>query len=196
MNNAIIQFRENIRHVRNLRGIYIAVRGLTTGVLDLSDILRAQIVMAVSAMDTYIHAVARIGMVEIYAGARPSTDGYQRFTVSLDCAVQLASGNAGALDAEIRRLHSFQTFQDPKKIADAVRLVSAIELWNAVATVLAEPAADVKESISLIVQRRNKIAHEADTDPVYGGRWPISEAIVDNAIDRIDRVCEIVQTLL
>ena len=196
MNRAIVQFRENIRHVRNLRGIYTALRGLTTGALDLSDILRAQIVMAVSAMDTYVHAVARIGMVEIYVGARPATDAYRHFAVSLDCASQLAGGATGALETEIRRLHGFQTFQDPKKIADAVRLVSAIQLWNSVSAALGEPPDDVKQSILLIVQRRNKIAHEADVDPVFGGRWPINEPMVDNAIDRIERVCEVIQTLL
>ena len=51
--------------------------------------------------------------------------------------------------------------------------------------------ADVKEQLRLIIDRRNKIAHEADTDPRYPGAcWPISEPDVDNALGFIERVCE------
>jgi hypothetical protein len=196
MIRAINQFRENIRYVRNLRGVYTAVRSMTTTALDLSDILRSQIVMGVSAMDCYVHAVARIGMSEIFSGGRVATNAYQKFSVSLRCATDLPVSGASALESEIRRLHGFLSFQDPGKISEAIRLVSPVELWKGVATALGETPDDVRESINLIVQRRNKIAHESDINHVDGSRWPISEAIVDGAINRIERVCEVIHTLV
>lgn len=66
MQAAISQFRANLERVRNLGAIYKTFRIQTTEVLDLSDILRAQLVMAVSAFDQYIHEIVRLGMLEAY----------------------------------------------------------------------------------------------------------------------------------
>lgn len=55
-------------------------------------------------------------------------------------------------------------FQDPAKVADAIRLVSRKKLWEEVGTLLGKNDADVKSRLKLIVDRRNKIAHEADMD--------------------------------
>ena len=50
---------------------------------------------------------------------------------------------------------------------------------------------DVRRQLNLIVDRRNKIAHEADSDPTFpGSRWPIDEALVDEAVDFIEQVVE------
>jgi hypothetical protein len=61
------------------------------------------------------------------------------------------------------------TFQHPDNIADAVRLCSDAELWNDVATNLgATPqertakAKAIRRSLSLMVERRNRIAHEGE----------------------------------
>ena len=47
MQTAIDQFRTNINRVRNLGSIFEALDSQTTSVLDLSDILRAELVLAV-----------------------------------------------------------------------------------------------------------------------------------------------------
>jgi hypothetical protein len=52
---------------------------------------------------------------------------------------------------------------------------------------------DVKTRLKLIVDRRNKIAHEADIDPGHPGtgtRWPITRADVDSSLDFIEELCE------
>ena len=61
MRAAINQFRTNIERVRNLGTIYKALNAQTTDILDLSDLLRAELVMAVSAFDHYIHEIVRLG---------------------------------------------------------------------------------------------------------------------------------------
>ena len=53
------------------------------------------------------------------------------------------------------------------------------------------PVEDVKSRLSLIVERRNKIVHEADLDPSYPGvRWPVAKADADGVIDFIEDLCE------
>jgi len=87
------------------------------------------------------------------------------------------AGGTAWLEAEIRDRHSFLSFQQPDKIADAVRLFSGINLWQAVGAALGQDESAIKSRLRLTVDRRNKIAHEADLDPSYpGARWPISEA--------------------
>jgi hypothetical protein len=45
----------------------------------------------------------------------------------------------------------------------------------------------------MIVDRRNKIAHEADMDPANPGfRWPINQQMASDALDEIERVAEAV----
>jgi hypothetical protein len=44
-------------------------------------------------------------------------------------------------------------------------------------------SSDVKQRLKLIVDRRNKIAHEADMDPTYPkARWPISAPDVEDVV--------------
>ena len=49
----IEQFRENIERVQALGGLHQAFGTVTTAAIDLTDLLRAQIVMLVSALDHY-----------------------------------------------------------------------------------------------------------------------------------------------
>ena len=66
MLNSIEQFREDIGRVRAIGGLYGALGQISVPVLDETDLLRAQFVMAVSALDRYIHEITRVGMLESY----------------------------------------------------------------------------------------------------------------------------------
>ncbi|WP_263975519.1 HEPN domain-containing protein [Leptolyngbya sp. 7M] len=106
--------------------------------------------------------------------------------------------NTSWLEDEIRERLGYQSFQQPDKIADAIRLISDKKLWDAVATRLGKSAKDVKQQLSAIVDRRNKIAHEADIDPTFGigSRWYIDEALVSDAVDFIEQVVESIHDTL
>ena len=56
----------------------------------------------------------------------------------------------------------------------------------------------IKEQLSSIVERRNKIAHEADINPTYntGERWPIDENMVNDAVDFIEQVVNSIHQVL
>ncbi len=185
------QFLSNIERARLLGGVYANLASSTTSILDVSDLLRAQFVLTLSAFDTLVHEVTRLGMLEVAVGVRAPTDAYHRFQISLE-SVQLAVSGlppSNWFDNEIRRRHGYLTFQMPDKVADAIRLVSPIDLWPTVAASLGKGAQDVKSQLRLIVERRNKIAHEADIDPSYpGSRWPIDKPSVDEVIAFIESV--------
>lgn len=189
MKAVLAHFKDNIQRVRHLGTIYISLRAMTTPALDLSDVLRAELVLAVSALDHLVHEIARVGMLETYAGVRPQTDAYNRFRVPLLAAGRAiqAPGISDWLDEAIREAHGWLSFQQPDKIADVVRLISAVSLWETVSMKIGKPAGDIKLQLCAIVDRRNKIAHEADMDPsAPGARWPINEVLVNDAVNFVE----------
>ena len=197
-------FQVNVSRSRDLANISGALSAQTTGVLDTTDILRASLMMAVSSLDYFVHAIVRIGMLEAYRGERVRTPAFLRFEVTLEGILQASSsvGSEEWLDQQIRERHGYQSFQTPENIADAVRLVSNVSLWNEVAQEQGIEAQDVKDRLKLIVQRRNKIAHEADIMPDPAGqiaysdsRSPIDQSMVDSAIDFIEQVAKAIYAL-
>jgi len=249
MQSALDQFRISIARVRDLISIHNSVKAQSTPALDLSDILRAALVLAVSALDYYVHEVVILGMLEIHRGQRSepnppgnsSQSAFSRFQVSLGGArqerliamdiaswleneIQQSQGssflqqshtvsallpvisnsvlnrlnNTSWLEDEVRERISYQSFQQPEKIADAIRLISDKKLWEEVAQKLGRSAKEVKQQLSAIVDRRNKIAHEADIDPTYniGSRWDIDEVLVSDAVNFVEQVVESIHQVL
>ncbi|NQS98901.1 MAG: hypothetical protein HQ591_10645 [candidate division Zixibacteria bacterium] len=199
MKTAFNQFQQNIIRIKNLDVIYKNLETLTTSVIDLSDILRAELVIAVSAFDYFIHEIVRKGMIEIYKSNLSATPAYLKFNVTLE-GIQIAVKNVNNvdwLDNQIRTYHSWRSFQNADNVADAIRLISIKTLWEEVGNYLSLNSSDVKKHLNLIVDRRNKIAHEADIDPTYpGSRWPITEGMVDEAIRFIESVAEAIYQIV
>ncbi len=119
-----------MRRVRDLHALHQSLSQMLTGAVDLTDLLRAELVLAVSAFDFFVHEVTRLGMLECHGNVRPRTDAFKRFSVPMESALRLTDQ---VLDTEIRTKHGYLSFQNPDKVADAVRLFSDVELWNAVA---------------------------------------------------------------
>ena len=198
-------FQQNIERSRDLTAIFRVLSAQTTTALDLTDVLRSGLVMSVSALDHFIHEIVRLGMLEVYRGERTATPAFLRFQVTLEGVLEAVSApNSGEwLESQIRERHGHQSFQTPNHVAEAVRLISDVMLWNEVAASLGMNRQDVTETLNLIVQRRNSIAHEADIMPDYAGqiaysslRSPIDETLVDNAANFIERVAEAIYDLV
>ena len=200
MLESLEQFRENIERVRALGGLYEVLSQQTTPALDLTDLLRSQVVMVVSALDYYIHGITRISMLEVYDGKRPQTPAFLRFQVKMEAtleAIIAGQGDNRWLDDAIRSKHGYMAFQHPDRIADAVRLFSSCELWVSVASKLNLKVEDVKKQLRLIIDRRNQIAHEADLDSrkLDGNRWSISPADTERIIDFVQGIGETIMLL-
>ena len=191
MLSAKLQFKENLKRCRELGGLAVAMQSLTTAAIDVSDLWRAQIVLVVSALDHFIHDLVRLGMIESAKGRRPQTDSYLRFDITLAATQSALSGSPHEvwIGETVRAKHSWQSFQDPDKLADAIRLMSSVKLWEDVGAELGLPPKDVKTRLKLIVDRRNKIAHEADLDPTNPGfRWSIHGPMVSDTVDFIEQL--------
>lgn len=162
-------------------------------------------------MDLYVHELVAQRMIDIFEGTRTPTPQYLNFQISTDTLRRITAAHAAnkaadatsAFDLDVRTQLSRETFQFPDDIADGVRLVSSVELWNEIALHLGATAATkttvaktIKTNLSLIVRRRNKIAHEGDLQPTLPRQpYPISQTdltLVTTEIERIVRAIEVV----
>jgi len=191
MKTAYDQFNDNILRVKQLGYLYRVLRTQTTAALDLNDILRSELVLSVSAFDYFIHEIVRMGMLNCYVGKRQKTKAFLSFQCKIDSILEYSKNpqTLDWLDNEIRTHHGWKSFEHPDNIAAAISLISDVKLWEQIGFSLGDSPTNLREKLRLIVDRRNKIAHEADIDPTSPpNRWPIDEKMVDESIDYIEKL--------
>jgi hypothetical protein len=191
-----------------LSALHAYLANNVTSAVEPDEILRAEWVARVSALDLYIHELVAQRMLEIFNGYRVASDGYLRFRLSLDTVTRIRAAatlsDAGAaFDLEVRSQLSLNTYQYPDKIADGIRLCSSCELWNSVAAHLgATPASQkgeakrLKQQLSLVVGRRNQIAHEGDLQPTQlATPWPIAQSDLLFVATLLEKVVHAIDTV-
>lgn len=189
MNNSKKHFDENIDRVNNLGVIYTSITILNNG-MDISDILRTQYVMLVSALDYFIHEIVRIGILEIYNGKRKITKEFKTFIFDIDKDVLLNKSIMKNLDNEwlnyqIIVKNGYKSFQQADKIEEALSLlIDKDVIWKNIANSMdmIYQEKDIKKQLNLIIERRNQIAHEADIEPIYKTKRNINQNDVDDSI--------------
>jgi hypothetical protein len=217
------QFKDNIQRIRNLNSIYAHLNSNITNIIDISDVLRAELAFAVSAFDHYIHGIVRVSMLEIFDGKRLETPSFKKFSVPLERVKDAISNfledpskamqeknplesvnyvisnpiSSNWLEYEIIDQHSRKSFQKSDNIHEAMKLISDIKIWEEIATRQGKNAGDLKTQLDTIVDRRNQIVHEADMDPSSpGDRWLIDEIMVNDAIDFIEKLADTIYDIL
>jgi hypothetical protein len=196
MQRAIQQLRLNIQSVKELDSIYsLIVENYPLLVEQSSEILRAEIVLSVSALDCFIHDLVKYGMVETYQGNRLSSKQFETYQIPFKF-LKLIDGNQqvdeklGYLETIISEINSKDSYQSPKNIEYALGLINVNKIWSALANEMNSKADDIKNELSLIVDRRNKIAHEADYNNLSGDKYPIDRNNVNDVILFIENLCE------
>lgn len=188
MEKAKALFDKNIHRVQALVDIARRIESENREISE--DILRAAIVLLVSALDTFIHDVVRIGMVQILRGERNQTQEYQKFAVTMNLIS--FDGSYRWFEEEIRRRHSKLSFQTPKDIVDILKLIIKEDIWASMAAYLQENSEQLKKKLNAIVSKRNKIAHESDIDPTSNGE---SYNPVDSPAE-LEKHIEFIKTLV
>ncbi|WP_293155965.1 HEPN domain-containing protein [Okeania sp. SIO2C9] len=71
-------------------------------------------------------------------------------------------------------------------------------MWQEVGNIMGRTDKDIKQELKIIIDRRNKIAHEADIDPTLslGNRWGIDEIMVGDAVDFIEEVVDSIHSII
>jgi hypothetical protein len=201
----IAYFNDIWERCSEIEVLHAYIAGKLTAVMSADELLRAEWVARVSALDLYVHELVTQNMVSIFEGVRSSCPGFSKFHCSSDALLRIRHAStpaeaSAAFDLEVRSKLSRVTYQFPEDIADGVRLISACELWNDIALAKGATAAtknslakSLKRDLSLVVERRNKIVHEGDLQPsIPRTPWPISRVDVSYAAKFIE---ELVRTI-
>ena len=197
--NPYDQFKIEMQRIGDLQGMYISLQGTVTSAIDFSDLLRSIIVLSVSALDFYVHAVVRKNMVAILAGVKQETPHFRNFNVKISSVRRALSSPANFdwLNDEVSSQHSWKSFQQPDKIREALQLITEKRVWEEVSSALGLQSGDVKRELELLVERRNKIAHEADVDPsLPTQKLPIDTTITANAMKFISDIVREIDAIL
>jgi hypothetical protein len=197
-----ISYFEDIRQrCAEIEALHGYLAGRLTSAISADELLRAEWVGHVSALDLYMHELVAQNMIKIFEGTRGKCLGFSKFQCSSETLLRIRNActnmeaNA-AFDLEVRNKLSRVTYQYPDDIADGIRLISDCELWNEVALFQGATASTkitdakmLKKSLTLIVARRNKIVHEGDLQPTVPRLpWAISRADVSFAGNFIDSI--------
>jgi len=196
-NRAIDTFRLNIDSVKQLDIIHQFLEKNNVKTLDLSEILRAQIVLAVSALDTLVSDILQMGLVEAFAQNKPlSTNDFSKYKIEIQTLNQIIAApsmndKSMILGEHIRKINSKSPYQDPKQIVSAMRLIGVTDIWRKLgAKMLITNPDDVKNELANIVWQRHKIAHEADIDYVTQQKRVRDRLTTKKAVEFIENVSE------
>lgn len=203
MHRSKSRFNVAVLRVRNLDSLYIHLTDtLHYPAIDVSDILRSELVYVISAFDKLMHDIIKQGMIDTFLGYRVATPAYKNFTITL---AQLdAINNATAIptpvdifEGIIIQSHSHLSFQDPEKLNPALSLIWLESYkWQKIAICMGMTENDVKVELKNIVIRRNQIVHEGDLDLLTGILQPIRHADVINSVNFIDELGNCIFSLI
>jgi len=163
----------------------------------LKDLLRASLVMAVSAMDAYFHAKIIQHVVEHSRKKEPSNKLLnERILVKYFIEGRKKTRTNVALRAAVEQNLSYQSLQQPDPIREALGLIGISDFWTRVAQRLGKEQRDLHKELSRIVKRRNQIAHEGDLSQSKKARnksRTISHKEVERDIALIEEIIEIAE---
>lgn len=163
MDNIIEIYEKNILSINNSLSIYQYLQKQAKN-LDATILLRAQLVLIVSAFDTYVHSLVIYRVLEEFFSAK------NEIVVKLDIPIELMYEiKKSESDVQRSKLHAFlvkelskDSFQSPKSIEYALSIIGISKIWTQLSEKMSMNADEIKRTLSLIVNRRNKIAHESD----------------------------------
>ncbi len=194
-------FHRTINQANELGGLYDYLSTSVAIPEQFEDLLRSQIVNAVSAFDKLMHDLIRIGMVKIFENQRPTTGKYLSESIAIQYLPSLLASAVPPppvrFEEIVREKLSKLSFQDPTKVADGLSYIwNEPQKWQQIALGLGMSDENAKRKLKLIITRRNAIVHEADLDPVTSQKQGITRAEATDIANFLralgDRICDLV----
>ncbi|MGX1909156.1 hypothetical protein ACWIID_09865 [Streptomyces phaeochromogenes] len=194
-------FSTNLEYARKMINTGKNLANFQSPIIDIGDFYRAAWVQAVSAIDHWFHEELYRRVAELAAGDSPSMP-YQltKFELPLAKVEEVRRGDISLADAvseHVKAKWGNAALQNPRKISEALRLVTEENIWDKAAVQINEwnrgrtamTGQTLKQQYISITDRRNRIAHDADLeDGDLKQRRPITDADATNAVDWIERI--------
>ena len=178
-------FDKNIESVLIIDSIFKYMGSHNVEAFDITELLRAEFVLIVSALDYYIHEIVRKGLMDqIDESERCNAKKlYIPFpTVKTILRVDSEEERARILSEQIKEITSKYSYQAPHAIEKALGMIDIKKIWTLLSNILNKPGEDIRGTLSMIVNRRNKIAHEADIDFMTGEKNNITSTTITECL--------------
>ncbi len=188
----------NLDYARDLVNGGKHLERLKVAAFDVADLYRSAWVQAVSALDHWVHRELydrALGFALNVDEERPPKFFNLRIPMRMfeDVHHHRSRTLQEAFAEHLRDHFGYQSFQAPEKIKLALAHVTAEPLWQNVEKQVDSAVDRIKD----IVNRRNRIAHEADRDPDDGTRrLPISADDATQAIDDVQGIAAAIAVVL
>lgn len=182
-------FERHIGDIRRVNHIYDhLVNQVNLPSADLCDLLRIQLVNAVSAFDWLMHEYIHAGIMKQLMGDVPMTSKVKVFSIDADTYSQLATLDAiekyKILSVRVSSVLKTMSFQSPEKIKDGLSYIwEEPHKWQLLSQECGLSEEDLRYKVKLYVERRNQIVHEADVDFSSGDRRVLDVVVVKDGID-------------
>lgn len=183
-------FLADIQRARDLVGLGQSIGTMTIGVVDASDLYRAGLVQSVAAMDHYFHGVVLDRGVDVLLGKASASGNHRTIGLPFGAVRDIVTASAYA-DQELEaRKHvaarlGRETFQAADDISAALSLVGVAKVWSMAFPTGADAA---RTALGVVITRRNRIVHQADSDPLNpGNATPLNDSDALIAISTIEK---------
>mgnify|MGYP000365850354 FL=1 len=180
------------RHIEDIRRVNEIYDHLVTQAnplsADLCDLLRIQLVNAVSAFDWLMHEYIHAGIMKQLIGDVPMTPKVKGFSIDAHTYSQLATLDAiekyKILSGRVSSVLRTMSFQSPEKIKEGLSHIwEKPHKWQLLSQECGLSEEDLTDKVKLYVERRNQIVHEADVDFSSGDRRVLEAGVVKDGID-------------
>lgn len=192
-NLAITNFEKNIISVDDLVKIYEVIYDQLPLLREQSEeILRAVIVLSVSALDNFLHDYYRTEIVESYLGIGNFNIQFDKIRISIKGLVEIDKSSSIAekrnyLNNELRKIQKTESYQSGKSIENLFITLNVKSIWSQLEKIGINDlkANDIKIELANIIDRRNKISHESDWDFINQIKIPISLSDINDVVSFI-----------
>lgn len=169
------------------------ISSVAPAALDCDDILRSALVLAVSSFDLYLHDAFRTEVVHRLTSRKD----VPLLNIPFNAAFLDGADQISLVDEYIRKLNSFKSFVAPDKLSECLRYLFE-NPWEKIALKLQLDKSFCKSKLRRVIDLRNRIAHEADVNPNYGGieLWPIYKQDAEEAITFLKRLGVVISELI
>jgi hypothetical protein len=183
-------FSKNINSVEELLNLYDEISKETNLYQNKDEILRAVIVLVVSALDNFLHDFYRSEIVDSYLNEGKFNINFEKLKISINGMKSIDESKSteekrNILINELRNIQKTDSYQSPKSVEYIFDTLNIDKIWTKLENqgIQNLKASDIKSELSNIIDRRNKISHESDWDYINEKKYPITSESVKSVIN-------------
>ena len=162
---------------------------------------RSQVVLAEGLLDFYIHEISKYCLVRMFTGAWPKTEKYKSFQIPMEKvenAIAALESNDWFFEYLNKRFSRdvFLSFESMRDQLNLIGIPFNRAMEKAFPSRNEQEAIRIgKETIAMLFQRRNEIAHQNDRSHASAEQTDITKEFVEDYIAKIESIVNAIQAI-